>query len=144
MSFGLWKSHSANICWTFFMLRFNHGIHPESLLTVSFSLPHLPLPMLPALPFPHHFPITVEGKNESVLWKAVSGLKSMALSSYDLIGGPPPFFSSRPFLQKMDKCLLPVLSLLSLGSPLEMGMKGKESHSQDVYSNHALKSIGDG
>lgn len=63
----------------------------------------------------------------------------------NLIGAPPPpFFSSRPFLQKMNKCLLPVLSLLSLGSPLEMGMKGKESPSQDVYSNHALRSIGDG
>ena len=46
--------------------------------------------------------------------------------------------------KKMNKCLLLVLSLHSLGSPLEMGMKGKESHSQDVYSNHALKSIGDG
>ena len=54
------------------------------------------------------------------------------------------FFFSRPFLQKMNKCLLPVLSLHSLGSPLEMGMKGKETHSQDVYSSDALKSIGDG
>ena len=70
------------------------------------------------------------GQNESILWKGVSGVKNMALS--------------RPFLQKMNKCLLPVLSLHSLGSPLEMGMKGKESHSQDVYSNHALKSIRDG
>ena len=82
MSFGLWKSHSANIYWTVFTLRFNHGIHPESPLTFSFSLPHLPLPMLPALHFPHCFPITIEAKNESILWKGVSGVKSMALSSY--------------------------------------------------------------
>ena len=144
MSFGLWKIHSANIYWTFFMLRFNHGIHPESPLTFSFSLPHLPLPMLPVLPFPHRFPITVEGK-----MKAYCGRESLASKAWlflvtNLIGAFFFFFFPRPFLQKMNKCLLPVLSLHSLGSPLEMGMKGKESHSQDVYSNHALKSIGDG
>ena len=78
--------------------------------------------------------------------KAYCGRESLASKTWlflvtNLIGA---FFFSRPFLQKMNKCLLPVLSLHSLGSPLEMGMKGKESHSQDVYSNHALKSIGDG
>lgn len=77
--------------------------------------------------------------------KAYCGRESLASKTWlflvtNLIGA----FFSRPFLQKMNKCLLPVLSLHSLGSPLEMGMKGKESHSQDVYSNHALKSIGDG
>ena len=81
--------------------------------------------------------------------KAYCGRESLASKAWlflvtNLIGAFFFFFFPRPFLQKMNKCLLLVLSLHSLGSPLEMGMKGKESHSQDVYSNHALKSIGDG
>lgn len=42
-----------------------------------FPLPHLPLPMLPVLPFPHRFPITVEGK-----MKAYCGRESLASKTW--------------------------------------------------------------
>lgn len=78
MAIGLWKIHLANVCWTFFMLKFNEGIHSEIPLKFSFSLSYLPF-----APFPYPSPLfNIHGKNEAILQKGMSEVKSLALSSY--------------------------------------------------------------